>query len=226
VPRDGDFELIWAIRQLLRDNDLPNAVNLGVPLDLVRRLADQLTNCRYGVVFFGLGLAQSGSGHANVEALLRLVEDLNDFTRFTARRLRIPGDVAGADSVLCWMTGFPFAVNFARGYPRYNPGDYSANELLSRGEADACLFVGSESYADLTPAAQQAVAHLPTIALDYPNFTPPFEATVQITTAIYGIHAPGTAYRMDEVPIPLRRLISSSRPTDDEVLRAIAALLR
>jgi formylmethanofuran dehydrogenase subunit B len=49
---------------------------------------------------------------------------------------------------------------------------------------------------------------------------------VQFTTAIYGIHAPGTAYRMDEVPIPLRRLIPSSYPSDDEILDAIAACLK
>ena len=185
-----------------------------------------MSGCRYGAVFFGLGLAQRGLGHKNVEALLRLVEDLNGFTRFTARRLRIPGDVAGADAVLCWLTGFPFAVNLARGYPRYNPGEYSANDLLERGEIDACLLVGSESCRDLSPRAQRAIEQLPTIALDYPHVAPPFAATVQITTAIYGIHAPGTAYRMDEVPIPLRRLVPSNYPSDDEVLGAIVALLR
>jgi formylmethanofuran dehydrogenase subunit B len=226
VPRDADFEVIWAIRQLLRGIDLPASIDVGVPHQQLQRLAEQMADCRYGVVFFGLGLAQSGSGHANVEALLRLVADLNQFTRFTARRLRIPGDVAGADSVLCWLTGFPFAVNFARGYPRYNPGEYSANELLERGEVDACLFVGSEPFRDLSARAQRAIEQLPTIALDYPNVSPPFEATVQMSTAIYGIHAPGTAYRMDEVPIPLRQLFSSSLPTDDEVLGAIAARLR
>jgi formylmethanofuran dehydrogenase subunit B len=226
VPRDGDFEVIWALRQLLRGLDLPGTLDVGVPLEQLRQLAGHMTRCRYGVVFFGLGLAQSGSGHANVEALLRLVEDLNGFTRFTARRLRIPGDVAGADSVLCWMTGFPFAVNYSRGYPRYNPGEYSANELLERGEADACLLVGSESLADLSASAQRAIRRIPTIALDYSNATSPLDATVQITTAIYGIHAPGTAYRMDEVPIPLRRLMPACHPTDDEALTAIAARLR
>jgi formylmethanofuran dehydrogenase subunit B len=172
-------------------------------------------------VFFGLGLAQSGLGHANVEALLRLVKDLNGFTRFTARRLRIPGDVAGADAVLCWLTGFAFAVNLARGYPRYNPGEYSANELLERNEVDACLFVGSESFADLSPAAKKIAERLPTIALDYPSVSPALAATVQITTAIYGIHAAGTVYRMDEIPIPVRQLISSSYPTDEATLQAI-----
>src|SRR4029078_4656252 len=106
-------------------------------------------------------------GHANVEALLRLVADLNTFTRFTARRLRIPGDVSGADSVLCWQTGFPFAVNLSRGFPLYNPGEYTANDLLERGEVDACVLVGSEPVADLSPKAQQALKRIPTIILDY-----------------------------------------------------------
>jgi formylmethanofuran dehydrogenase subunit B len=225
VPRNRDFDVIWAIRQLLRGSNLPSTWDIGVPHDQLKRLAARMTDCRYGAVFFGLGIAQRGLGHKNVEALLRLVDDLNDYTRFTARRLRIPGDVTGADAVLCWLTGFPFAVNLARGYPRYNPGEYSANDLLERGEVDACLFVGSEPFADLSPRAQQAVRKIPTIALDYPHIRPPFEATVQITTAIYGIHAAGTAYRMDEIPIPLRRLVPSSFPADHSVIGEIIARL-
>ena len=223
IPRDADFEVIWAIRQLLRGIELPASFDVGFPHHELQRLATQMANCRFGAVFFGLGLAQRGLGHKNVEALLRLVRDLNGFTRFTARRLRITGDVAGADAVLCWITGYPFAVNLARGFPRYNPGEYSANELLERDEIDACLLVGSETCRDLSPRAQWAIEQLPTVALDYPNVEPPFKATVQITTAIYGVHAPGTAYRMDEIPIPLRQLIPASHPTDDEVLEAISA---
>jgi formylmethanofuran dehydrogenase subunit B len=222
ISRDADFELIWLLRQLLRGIELPGSFNVGVGHDKLQQLAKQLSSCRYGAVFFGLGLAQRGIGHKNVEALLRLVEDLNAFTRFTARRLRIPGDVTGADAVLCWLTGFPFAVSLSRGYSRYNPGEYSANELLERGEVDACLLVGSEPFSDLSPRAQRALKQLPTIGLDYPNQQPAFRATVHITTAIYGIHAPGTAYRMDEVPIPLRRLVSSDLPTDHAVLLAIS----
>jgi formylmethanofuran dehydrogenase subunit B len=218
IQPDADFEVIWALRQLLRGIDLPSALDVGLPAQQLRELADRLTGCRYGAVFFGLGLAQRGIGHKNVEALLSLVDDLNDHTRFIARRLRIPGDVTGADAVLCWLTGFPFAVNLSRGFPRYNPGEYSANELLERGEVDACLLVGSEACVDLSARAQRTIKRLPTIALDYPNAHPLFDATVQITTAIYGMHATGTAYRMDEVPIPLRRLVPSSLPTDDEVL--------
>mgnify|MGYP003342386529 FL=1 len=44
---------------------------------------------------------------------------------------------------------------------------------------------------------------------------------VRFRTAVYGIHRRGTAYRMDEVPIPLRQLLPSDLPSDDEVLRAV-----
>ena len=219
----SDFEVIWALRQLLRGIPLPESADVGVPHDQLCQLATQMSTCKYGAVFFGLGLAQTGIGHANVEALLLLVKELNGFTRFAARRLRIPGDVAGADAVLCWLTGFPFAVNLSRGYPRYSPGEYTANEVLERGEVDACLLVGSGPFADLSPAAQRRLTALPTIAIDFPNATPALAATVQFTTAIYGIHAAGTIYRMDEVPIPIRKLIDSDLPTDEDVLRAIAA---
>jgi formylmethanofuran dehydrogenase subunit B len=224
VKRHRDFELIWILRQLLRGESLAPSNETGVPLEGIRDLARRMMSCRYGVVFFGLGLAQRGMGHLTVEALLRLVEDLNAHTRFCARRLRVPGDVAGADGVLCWQTGFAFAVNFARGYPRYNPGEFTANELLARGEVDACLLVGSENVELLSPAAQEMLRHIPTIVLDYPHVEAPWQPTVQFTTAIYGIHAPGTAYRMDEVPIPLRSLINSCYKTDDEVLTVLLRL--
>ncbi len=223
IRRGSDFDVIWAVRQLLRGIELPQSADVGVAHEQLQQLAQQMSSCRYGAVFFGLGLAQSGLGHANVEALLRLVKDLNGVTRFVARRLRIPGDVAGADAVLCWLTGFAFAVNLARGYPRYNPGEYSANELLERGEVDACLFVGSESYGDLSPTAKKVADRLPTIALDYPNVSPSLRATVQFTTAVYGVHAAGTVYRMDEVPIPVRQLLKTELPADEDVLRAIAS---
>ena len=44
---------------------------------------------------------------------------------------------------------------------------------------------------------------------------------VHFTTAVTGISAPGTAYRMDEVPLPLRPALKSPYPTDEEILKRI-----
>jgi formylmethanofuran dehydrogenase subunit B len=199
---------------------------LAPQADLWRDLARRMCECRCGVVFFGLGLSQSLLGHISVSELLKLVQELNAQTHFYARRLRIHGDVTGADNVLCWQTGFPFSVNLGRGYARYNPGEFSAHEVLARNEVDACLLVGTETLDWFSPAANARLRTLPSIVLDYPNVATPFTPTVLFRTAVYGVHEPGTIYRMDEVPIPLRVFLESDYPTDEDVLERIAAACR
>lgn len=220
-----DFEALWTLRALVREMPIGRSLRTGASVEQLAELARRMKDCRCGVIFFGLGLTRQPLGHANVEALLRLVTDLNRYTRFHARRMRVPGDVTGADSVLCWQTGYPFSVNLARGWPRYNPGEFSANDLLERGEADACLLVGSEGVAAFSPRAQQNLRRIPTIVLDYPTFDSLIEPTVRFTTAVYGVHRPGTAYRMDEVPIPLRAVLESDYWSDAEVLARIERAL-
>jgi formylmethanofuran dehydrogenase subunit B len=225
VEAGRDFEAIWALRSLIRGIPIEASDSHGASFDALVDLADRMKNCRCGVVFFGLGLSRTGPGHLNVEALLRMVRELNGYTRFHARRMRVYGDVTGADSVLCWQTGYPFSVNLNRGYPRYNPGEYSANELLERHEVDACLFVGSEG---VTGMSQQAIAHLnriPTIALDHAIIDSSIPPTIRFTTAVYGIDLPGCAYRMDEIPIPLQQVLTSDYPSDADVLNRILALV-
>jgi formylmethanofuran dehydrogenase subunit B len=214
-----DWEALWALRALVKGIE-PSAP-CGAPIESLRLLAERMKACRCGIVFFGSALTHGGLGHRNVEALLQLVTDLNAHTRFYARRMRRFGDVAGADSVLTWQTGYPFAVNFARGFPRYSPGEFTAPEMLARGEADACLFVGSETSAEFPALAMQHLERIPVIALESPTTSTAVRADVRFTTAVYGVHRPGTAYRMDEVPIPLRVLLPTEYPSDGEVLGAI-----
>ena len=225
VEPGADFDVLWALRAILKGVEFNESSVGGVAREDLFALAQTLKSAQYGAVFFGLGLTKHGVPQTNVEALLSLVTDLNDHTRFIARRMRIPGDVAGADSVLCWQTGFPFSVNLSRGYPRYNPGEYTANNLLANQEVDAVLLVGSEGVSKLSTDAQQHLAKIPTIVLDSPDVDSPGTATVHFTTAIYGINRPGTAYRMDEVPITLRSVLKSSLPSDEEILQAISAEL-
>lgn len=189
--------------------------------DSLLKLTRMMTECRFGIIFFGSELTVGAMAHRTVEALLQLVTDLNDGRRFYARRMRRAGDVAGADSVLAWQTGYPFGVDFSRGYPRYNPGEFTGPDRLARGEVDACLLIGGATANDFPPAALDHLARIPTIVLDSPGLPPPFSPAVRIATAVYGIHRAGTAYRMDEVPIPLRTLFSSALPSDREVLEAI-----
>src|SRR5205823_14001521 len=87
--------------------------------------------------------------------------------------------------------------------------------------ADALLLVGSEAVPRFSAAARAHLAKIPTIVLDSPTVAPDFVPAVRFTTAVYGVHRPGTAYRMDEVPIPLRVLLPTDYPSDTEVLAMI-----
>lgn len=216
------FEALHALRAMAR-GVLPEIHEPhGAPASLLTELVRRMMSCRCGVIFFGVGLARGETGHCNVQALLRLTTDLNSVgRRWYAMRMRVQGNVVGADSVLLWQTGYPFAVNMARGYPRYNPGEFSVHGLLERGEADACLLVGSET---LGWMSSEAIAHLrriPTVILDPPGVEPAIPATVRFRTAIPGIHQPGTAYRMDGVPLPLRAVLPARYPGDQEILAEI-----
>ena len=93
--------------------------------------------------------------------------------------------------------------------------------MLERGDVDACLLVGSEGVGRFSKSAVERLRRIPTIALDYPtveSFIPP---TVRFTTAVYGVHQPGTAFRMDGIPIPLRAFLPTDYPNDCAVLKAI-----
>ena len=241
LPPDGDWETLWTIRDLVKRRPAePGARSEGDASEAfrhaaspshraagsTRQLAELMTRAKFGIVFFGGGLIQGPLAHRNVQALLQLVTDLNERTRFYARRMRRFGDIAGADSVLTWQTGYPFGVNFARGYPRYNPGEFAAPAMLARREVDACLFVGSETSAEFPPAAIDHLRTIPVIALESPDTRTMVPPTVRFTTAVYGVHRPGTAYRMDEIPIPLRVLLPTEYPSDGEVLCQILAKVR
>lgn len=189
--------------------------------DTLRHLACLMKNCRYGALFYGVGLTMSRGGSMNVATALRLVRELNNFTRFVIIPMRGHGNVAGIDNVLAWRTGYPFAVNFSRGFPRFGPGEFSAVDLLCRGEPDAVLVVAADPASSLPAPAVEHLKKVPTVVID-PYVSPTTElARVVLPCAKAGISAAGTYYRMDNVPVPVKRLVKSVYPSDEEILESM-----
>lgn len=240
LPDEDACETICLLRSFLRETETDDKSSTGEvsretaalsitdpQRDELRRLAELMRQCRVGIVFFGSGLTRGQLAHRTIEGLFRLVTELNATTRFHVRQL---GDASAAEHVLCWQTGYPFAVDFSRGYPRHQPDEFSANALLERGEVDCCLVVGSESLAQLSAAALDRLRQIPTIFVD-PAEAPTanscaklsMQPDVRFVTSVYGIHLPGTAYRMDDVPIPLRQILPAVDPSDADVLQALCA---
>lgn len=219
------FEIATVLRALVNGVSLEGDENhleiAGVPLDSWRRVADTIKGCRYGALLFGLGVTQCRGKDMNVEQVARLVQDASRYTRFYGMAMRGHGNVNGSNHVLAWQTGYPLAVNFSRGYPRYNPGEFSVVDMLARREPDAALIVATDPGAHLPLDAVQYLQSIPTIHLDpHCNLTTPW-ANVVIPVAPAGVAAAGTFYRMDNVPLRVKKLVESPYPSDEEVLEAI-----
>jgi len=226
VTPGGDYEALSVLRALVAGRRIRCKQAGGVPLAHWRDLAERMKACRFGVAFVGVGLTMSPGRDLSVSELLTLVVELNQHTRFAAVPMRGHGNVAGADQVLGWQTGYPFAVSFARGFPRYGPGEFSATDLLARDEVDAALIVASDPTAHLPAAAVRRLAGIPTIVLD-PNPSLTTEgARVVLPTACCGLDGGGTFYRMDGVAIRLRPVLPAQRPSDAKVLGQILTAAR
>ena len=223
-----DFELLWALRARVRGKPVRGDIEevTGVPRDDLEALVERMKNCNYGVLFFGMGLTMTRGRHFNSGALLALATDLNRHTHFVAKPVRGHGNVTGADNVVSWQTGYPFGVNFNRGYPRFNPGEYTTVDVLARGDADAAMMIATDPAANFPKRAIERLKQIPVISLDAkPTHTSKL-ARVAFMVATYGINTGGTVYRMDDVPITLRPAFESPFPTDEEVLRGIYSRLQ
>jgi formylmethanofuran dehydrogenase subunit B len=222
-PPTKDFEVITILRALIKGQPVdPQLVaETGLTLEQLQDFADRMKRAKFGVFFFGMGVSMTRGKHMNSAALLTLAAELNAFTKFVAMPMRGHGNVTGGDVIMRWTTGYPFGVNLCRGYPRFNPGEFSTVDLLLRGDNDAALILGADPGATMPQPAIDHLARIPTIVLD-PKVTHTSRlARVHITTAATGISAPGTVYRMDEIPLPLRPALKSPYPTDEEVVRRI-----
>lgn len=218
-----DFELISAIRTTIRGHK-PQQENIGgISREKIKEIAEILKEAKHGALFFGLGLGTTKGKHRNVDAALSLVRDLNEYTKFLIMPMRGHYNVTGAQSVATWLTGYPFAVSLLRQYPQYNPGEFSMASVLSRGEADAALIVASDPVANSPKRIMEEYAKIPLIVLD-PYETPTTAlADIVLPVAMTGIESKGTAYRMDHVPLQLRKIKDAPKGvlTDKQVLEMI-----
>src|SRR4051812_8815249 len=223
-----DFEVLTILRALVKGQrvDPAGVAETGLTLEQLQDLVTRMKTCRFGVLFFGMGLSMTRGKHMNSAAALTLAAEMNAFTKFVAMPMRGHGNVTGADVVLRYTTAYPFGINLCRGYPRFNPGEFSTIDLLVRGDNDATLVLGADPGATMPKPAIEHLKRTPTIVLD-PKVTHTSRLSrVHITTAATGISAGGTVYRMDEIPLPLRPALQSPYPTDEDVMKRIVVAVQ
>lgn len=194
------------------------------PMPALRDLATRLRAARYAVI---VADAEAGPGvdASRSSALIVLAQAINGPTRGALSLLRAGGNRSGADAVMTAQTGYPAAVDFLRGHPRYRPLDGGALARLTRGEVDSAVILGS---ADRIPAnLRDLLTLVPAVAIGPRASAGAFAGSrVVIDTGVAGIHDAGTAMRMDDVPLPLRPVIAGARSAAPTIRALVDRLAR
>jgi formylmethanofuran dehydrogenase subunit B len=221
-----DFEALWALRALVRGLPVAREQAPRLPWAALESLASRLCELQHVAFLYDAGLLAGAGGPQRALALQALLRDLNRLPQRSVHavgaHLRREGNAAGAEAVLTWQSGYPGAVSFRRGWPRASAEEFSAVALISGGEVDAVLVVGSDPLEHLPAEVAARLRELPIVSIDSCVTETAEIARVAITAAAAGVHATGTMQRLDGVPVGLRAVLEARRPAVEPVLDQLA----
>lgn len=225
-PAGADLDVALATSDEVAAISVMRAVVLGntigeLPpaLAVAATAARLLLEGRYIVIVHEAEPAEERIDPVRSEGLIALTQALNGPTRAALTSLRAGGNRTGAESALTWQTGFPMAVEFSQGFPRYAPSRRAADRA---GELAAALVTGSTG--TLSSEAATALGRIPSVVIGPSASQAPFPTRVAIDTGIAGIHEGGMGYRLDEIPLPLRPPLAGPRSAADTLQALLSAL--
>jgi formylmethanofuran dehydrogenase subunit B len=228
LPAEDEVATLAAVRSLVSLPAAESAAPDGDPVRAAiwaraRALAPALVAGRYVLVVADAeplrGVAASADDHVLMSALIGLVQALNGPTRAALSLLRAGGNRSGIDAVLTSQTGYPAAVDFSRGAPRYRPFDGAAHHLAARREVDALIVAGR--WEDVPAGVASLLTDVPTVVIGPGASTARLgPRSVAIDTGTAGVHDEGTALRLDDVPLPARAVVSGP-PAAAGVVKAV-----
>ena len=198
-----DYELMAALLTLLHGKRPHPSVEAttGVSIAQMEEMLELMKGCNFGAIYVGLGIASSYGKHRNAEAAFNLVKELNGFTKFIIGALRGHCNVAGFNQIASYLYGFPFGLDFSRGYPRYNPGEYTAVDLLRDKDVDAAFIVSADLVSHFPAACAEYLAEIPVSCIDIAPCPTTMLSDVVLPGVIDAMECDGTFYRLDDVPI-------------------------
>lgn len=208
---NSDYELISALLTLLHGKTPHISVEeiTGIPIIMMSEILDLMKHCNFGSLFVGVGLSSSIGKHRNAELIANFVKELNNHSRFTLGILRGHCNVAGFNQVASYMYGYPFGLDFARGYPRYNPGEFTTVDVLREKDVDAAFVMCSDLLNKIPADCAIYLAEIPLIYLDISLCPTAVVSDVVLPGVIDAMECDGTFYRLDDLSIYFEPFTSS-----------------
>jgi len=217
LPNARLGELCGALRARLAGRRLDADSVAGVPMDQVDALLETLRAARYGVLVWNAAELTFPHADLAIQAMVDLVKDLNQTTRWSGLPLGGNDGDTSAAQVCTWQAGYPLRTAFEASGPHYQPLLFNTARLLETREVDALLWIAA-----LDPERVPPAAACPRIVLGRPDMVFADPPDVFIPVAVPGVHHAGFMHRMDGVvALPLQGHTPADLPSVAQALAAI-----
>lgn len=229
VEPNKDIDLIRILKEECCSVDsIPSEGVAGLDKNDLKRILLHLTGAENGVIILGQGVIQPHPEYDLVEELLELLQMINERQEKGRISLLLMGghfNMAGFDHVALSAHGSSGSLEFNN-----NQLVNTEETLVSKIEKedfDSSIIVGTDPISHLPHSLSSKIAKKPLILIDNHSTATSHIADVILPTAITGIESSGLAYRLDQIPIELSKIVNppNNLPSDEELLNQLNELL-
>jgi formylmethanofuran dehydrogenase subunit B len=229
IEPDKDIELIQMLKEECCSADsIPSEGVAGVDKSDLKRLLLHLTGAENGVIILGQGVIQPHADYDLIEELLDLLQLIN--TRQVKGRISLlllggHFNMAGFDHVALSSYGVSGKLQFES--KRLVKSEDTIVSKINKENFDCSIIVGTDPISHLPHSLSSKLAKKPLILIDSHNSATSHIADVVLPTAITGIESSGLAYRIDQVPVELKKILNppNNIPSDEELLNQLTEKL-
>ncbi len=222
IKPESDLELIQALKKICKkEMDIPSEGIAGIDKMDLERLVANLVDSENISIFTGQGMLQQSEDGDPLKELLELIEILNNVNKKGRISVIMGGghfNMTGFDQTALSLTGKNHSLQFKN--DALIDTDDNIITKIENEDFDLSIIVGTDAISHLPSILASHLASKPLILLDNRKSSTYFVADVVLPTAITGVEAGGTAFRIDDVPIKLSKLIDppNDLPSDEELL--------
>ncbi len=225
IEPDKDIELIQMLKEECCSADsIPSGGVAGIDKNDLKRLLLHLTGAENGVIILGQGVIQPHADYDLIEELLDLLQLIN--TRQVKGRISLlllggHFNMAGFDHVALSSYGVSGKLQFES--KKLVKSEDTIISKINNENFDCSIIVGTDPISHLPHSLSSKLAKKPLILIDNHNSATSHIANVVLPTAITGIESSGLVYRIDQVPVELKKILNPPNdiPSDEELLNQL-----
>jgi formylmethanofuran dehydrogenase subunit B len=229
VEPNKDIELIRVLKEeCCSAESIPSVGVAGLDQSDLKRLLLQLTGAENGVIILGQGVIQPNPDYDLVKELLELLQMINERQEKGRISLLLMGghyNMAGFDQVALSTYGTVGQLEF-KDNQLVDSGDTLVSKI-EKEDFDSSIIVGTDPIAHLPQSLSSNLVKRPLILIDNHMTATSQVADVVLPTSLTGIESGGLAYRLDQVPVELDKIVNppSNLPSDEALLSQLIELI-